>query len=636
MLEAARAKLSSSESRGLIAEALRPGRAGASQGINFEPLRRSETLGRRSIRARFVMEAMIEREIRPPMLVQNGTYILPDERDALSEVMKIIRAIDRSKIDPAIAVTGRVEFLNVPGRIYTGTGWIISKPKDNQAIVVTNRHVAETFARADMRGGYPFMMLPNFSEYEMCIDLIAERGATTTRRVPVPKVLFMAGSRAPDIALLSVEGDELRGLSPVDLSERDARPGDDIGVIGYPANDTNSYDADLQADLKAYFNDDYNVKYFSFGRVTGATIGSPEFTHDATTMPGNSGSIVIDRSTGKATGLHFAGEILSANYAVAIREIKSVLAGLQSKSVVVSKAETEAVGDGSSPVASFVGRDGYDRRFLEPFDLEPPKPGTAWQNDLVDITDADGAGKVKELKYRHFSVWMSQSRKLPLLTAVNIDGTQSKRIGRIDKWYLDERLEAEFQVDNDGYKGNPLDRGHMVRREDPVWGDLEIAKEANRDTFHYTNAAPQHEALNQRDWLRLEEHVLGNAKTAGLKVSVFTGPIFADKDPMYRGLVRIPMAFWKIVAIVNAETGKPSVTGYLLSQGDLIRDVVGEFVYGPFRTYQTEVAAIGGLARLDVDHLSKHDPLSAARKAEALEGNTGRFHVISAGVDLVL
>ena len=87
------------------------------------------------------------------------------------------------------------------------------------------------------------------------------------------------------------------------------------------------------------------------------------------------------------------------------------------------------------------------------------------------------------------------------------------------------------------------------------------------------------------------------------------------------------MAFWKIVAIVSAETGKPSVTGYLLSQGDLIRDAVGEFVYGPFRTYQTEVAAIGRLARLDVDQLSGHDPLPAARKAEGMEGDAGRFHV---------
>lgn len=635
LLEAARAKLSSGMIRGTVRGGLQLERLGSFHGIDLEPLRQ-EALDPRGMRARIVTEAMVEREIRPPMLVRDGTYVLPDENTTLPAVLNIITAIDRRKIDPAIAVTGRVEFVNVPGRVYSGTGWIVGKPRDDQAIVVTNRHVAEVFARPDMRGGYPFMLLPNFSEYEMRIDLIAEHGATKTRRAPIPRVLFMAGSRAPDIALLLVEGDEVRGLSPVDLSDTDPRPGDDIGIVGYPANDTGSYEVDLQDDLRTYFNDVYNVKYFSFGKVTGVSGRSPEFTHDATTMPGNSGSMVIDRSTGKVTGLHFAGQILTANYAVPAREIKSVLTGLQPTSVVVSRAVTEARGDGFSPAASFAGRDGYNRRFLSRAAIDPPKPGETWKDDLVSVIDADGVGQVEELKYRHFSVWMSRSRKLPLVSAVNIDGARSKRLGRIDTWYIDGRLDAELQVDNDGYKGNPLDRGHMVRREDPVWGDLETAGEANRDTFHYTNAAPQHEALNQRDWLRLEEYVLGNARTYGLKVSVFTGPVFADKDPLYRDMVRIPMAFWKIVAIINGQTRKPSVTGYLLSQGDLIRDMVGEFVYGPFRTYQTEVSTIGELARLDVDHLSAHDPLAAARRAEGLEGASGRFHVISGGMDLVL
>lgn len=635
LLEAARAKLASSAVAMTIGGGFHLERMGASSGVNFEPLRRAEALDPKSMRVRMVTEAMIERQIRPPMLIKDGTYVLPDKRTTLPAVLNIIGAIDRHKIDPAIAVTGRVEFVNVPGRIYTGTGWIIRKPSDTQAVVVTNRHVAETFARADQRGGYPFLLLPNFSEYEMRIDLIAEDGATKTRRAPIPKVLFMAGSRAPDIALLMVEGDEVCGLSPVDLSDTYPRPGDDIGVVGYPANDSNSYAVDLQGDLTAYFNDLYNVKYFSFGKVTGVSETALEFSHDATTMPGNSGSVVIDRSTGKVAGLHFAGQLLATNYAVSARELKSVLAGLEPTSVV-SRAVTEATGDGFSPVASFAGRKGYNRRFLSRKAIEPPRPGIIWKDDLASVIDADGGGQVKELKYRHFSVWMSQSRKLPLITAVNIDGARSKRLGRIDTWYLDGRLDAKFQVDNDGYKGNPLDRGHMVRREDPVWGDLRTAREANRDTFHYTNAAPQHEALNQRDWLRLEEYVLGNARTEKLKVSVFTGPIFADKDPLYRGLVRMPMAFWKIVAIINGQTRKPSVTGYLLSQGDLIRDVVGEFVYGPFRTYQTEVLAIGQLARLDVYHLARHDPLAATRRAEGLEGDFGRFHVISSSEDLVL
>lgn len=42
------------------------------------------------------------------------------------------------------------------------------------------------------------------------------------------------------------------------------------------------------------------------------------------------------------------------------------------------------------------------------------------------------------------------------------------------------------------YAGNDIDRGHLVRRASAVRGDTQAeAGQANVDTFHYTNAAPQ-------------------------------------------------------------------------------------------------------------------------------------------------
>lgn len=640
LLDAARQKLVTGQMplTGLMGKGsgMRLERRGApANSMELEPLR-DEALEGESFAHRFKLEAMVEREIRPPMLVRNGTFEEPDVASTLPEVIEVIRKIDRKKIDPAIARTGRIDFVNVPGRLFTGTGWIVAKPKKDEAIVVTNRHVAESFADPDGRGGYAFKLLPNFAQYQMSLDLLAEHGNSAKRQSAIPQVLFMAGSNAPDIALLRVQGDHLLGLEPLEFADREVEVGQDIGVIGYPANDSRSYSAELQDDLTRYFNDIYNVKRFAFGKVDSIDAARSEFTHDATTMPGNSGSNVIDRATGKVVGLHFAGQVMTANYAVVTKEIKAALAGLKSKSVVVSKFVPEANHDGVTPVRSFAGRDGYKPRFLSRIALDPPGPGDTWKDDLTEARSADGGGKTTELKYRHFSVWMSSSRLLPLITAVNIDGNKAKRVGRIDKWYVDGRIPEHAQIDNVGYKGNALDRGHMVRREDPVWGDLETAEEANRDTFHYTNSAPQHEALNQKDWLRLEEYVLGNAKTRGLKVSVFTGPVFGDDDQLYRNVMKIPKAFWKIVAIINKDTRKLSVTGYLLSQGDLIKGITGEFVYGAFRTYQTEVAEIGKLARLEVSHLARHDPMAARRRTERLSENTDRFRAINAGHDLVL
>jgi endonuclease G len=150
------------------------------------------------------------------------------------------------------------------------------------------------------------------------------------------------------------------------------------------------------------------------------------------------------------------------------------------------------------------------------------------------------------------------------------------------------------------------------------------------------HAAPQHEDLNQRDWVGLEDYVLSNARTRGLKVSVFTGPVFGDKDPEYRKLVKLPKSFWKIVSVINDDTGKLSITGYVLCQGDMIKDLTGEFVYGAYKTYQVQVDQIGQLARLDVAHLAKHDPFAKHRKSEGLQENRGSFRSINGPSDLIV
>lgn len=585
------------------------------QGAGLPPI---ETL------APAMAEAIILPVVRPPLLVKEGTWVplLPSE--TIPEVAAVIAALKRDKIDPAIATTGRVEFANVPGKAFVGTGWVIRKLADDRAIVVTNRHVAEEFAYPDRRGGYATRLLPTYDEFQVGVDFLCEWGNPAKRHAPLVKVLFIAGRRTADMALLEIEGDELRGIVPIPLSQGDPVAETPIGVVGYPALDSRN-DA---VQMFEYYRNIYNVKRFAFGYVTQGLQGRPYFLHDATTLGGNSGSLVFNRDTGDAVGLHFAGEPNTANYAVPVSEVEAALAGIAPTQVagfaLSERAETV------TPAQTFAGRDGYRPDFLD-IALPPPAPGPVWESDLSFATDADSGLPTQELRYRHFSVWMCKSRFLPLITAVNIDGLRSKQVGRTDDWRLDGRLPATDQIDNAGYKSNPLDRGHMVRREDPVWGDtVEEAQEANLDTFHYTNAAPQHEALNQKDWLGLEDFVLSAARNHRLRVSVFTGPVFGDDDPLYRKIVRIPQAFWKIVALVDDDTGALSVTGYVLGQGDLIKGITGEFVYGAFLTYQVEVAQVGALARIDVGHMTAHDPLTR------LAAESPRIRMIGGPEDLTL
>ena len=103
-----------------------------------------------------------------------------------------------------------------------------------------------------------------------------------------------------------------------------------------------------------------------------------------------------------------------------------------------------------------------------------------------------------------------------------------------------------------------------------MWGTPEAAARANADTFHFTNCSPQHEGFNQNDetWQGIENFLLDSARNNRRRLTVFTGPVMTERDPIYRG-VRIPLRFWKI-AVAKNNTEKLTVTAYLLDQEKLI------------------------------------------------------------------
>ena len=194
---------------------------------------------------------------------------------------------------------------------------------------------------------------------------------------------------------------------------------------------------------------------------------------------------------------------------------------------------------------NYNNRNGYNANFLEKKVPLPSIPDNL-MDDVVKLKNSNN----EELKYTNFSAVMSKSRGLAFYTAVNIDGSKLEQLERNnDVWYYDPRIEREFQYGPELYSNNDLDRGHLVRRLDPVWGSN--FKDANEDTFHFSNCSPQHKNLNQKTWLDLEDYILRNADVHDLKVNVFTGPVFNQNDLIYRGKYLIPSEFWKVVTIVK-------------------------------------------------------------------------------------
>lgn len=170
------------------------------------------------------------------------------------------------------------------------------------------------------------------------------------------------------------------------------------------------------------------------------------------------------------------------------------------------------------------------------------------------------------------------------------------------------------------YARNNLDRGHLVRRRDPVWGP--DAARANVDTFCYTNAAPQAAEFNQSKelWNGLEDHVLAYADSNRLRLSVYTGPVFADDDPLYRG-VQIPRQFWKIAAWADSK-GVLAAAGFLLDQTPELDDIDLRQVtadatppLGPFKTFQVPLLTVATLTGLRFGPLVEADRLAASTTA---------------------
>lgn len=226
------------------------------------------------------------------------------------------------------------------------------------------------------------------------------------------------------------------------------------------------------------------------------------------------------------------------------------------------------------------------------------------------------------LPYTHFSVLMRLDKRLAAVTGLGIDGTKLMDLDRAGiNWRLDPRLREDQQTGERVYARNDIDRGHLVRRASAAWGDTRAeAAQANADTFHYTNAAPQAAKFNQglELWLGMETYLLEHAADNRRRLVVFTGPIFSDLDPVYRG-VDIPLRYFKVAVFIHE--GELAATGYVVDQTPQLAELpdvprpgaLDEAPpLGPFRTFQTPIRDIAELTGLDLGQLVQVDRMPIA------------------------
>lgn len=253
--------------------------------------------------AQYALEAIIDAEVRPVIDIINGKF---ESTHPLWTQLTTDASI-RARLEQCFRAIGRIELPG--GRIpYGGTGFVVG-----DGLIMTNRHVAEIFASG--LGTRNLRFKPGAAAG---IDFKREYGQKpgTDRMVEVVKIVMIHPYW--DMALLSVAG--LEGLNRLSLSLQDGRQmdGHDIAVVGYPAFDPRN-PADVQDDL---LQGRYGFKRLQPGELhEGMRTASFKklvnaATHDCSTLGGNSGSAVIDLSTGQVIALHFGGRYRERNYAV--------------------------------------------------------------------------------------------------------------------------------------------------------------------------------------------------------------------------------------------------------------------------------------------------------------------------------
>ena len=639
-----------------------------------DPELHEEALHRASLRVReesarndpiedgLVEETIVTRTKRPVLPIRSNDTKLEFAEEADSVIWAKRLTLAKPLLDRAIPAVGRINLSGAP-LDWVGTAWVIAED-----VIVTNRHVAEEFAARDgdsfrFEAGSAGMISAN-------LDFLQEIDNPEKLVFDLVRPLYIGNRPGPDVAFFQIKPVDASGAgklaSPIHLAAK-PRTTPNAAVIGYPAYDSRIPETGLMVRI---FGRVYDKKRLAPGAVT--AVEENRILHDCSTLGGNSGSAVVDLDTGEVLGLHFSGRFLTTNYAVPAHVVKAILDDVRSgrlprpgrgfeapapsqrapsvqtavrpefggasASITIPLTVTINVGDPRAniarpkPMAPLRGGDaaqvdeteavaadyrdrrGYQQQFLgenNP-ELEVALPTVRRRADEILQFEFDGSTET-ELRYHHYSVLMNRRRRMCFFSAVNIDGKLAKKSARV-RWKWDPRIPKAQQIMHECYGDPPkFSRGHMTRREDPGWGDdAETARRGNEDSMHVTNTTPQMQAFNSPIWLGLEDYALDNAKRDEMKISVFTGPYFADDDPEIYG-VQVPRAFWKIIAFVHDETRRLCATGYEMSQEkNLPREE--EFVYGQFFSRhlngatQVPIRRIEARSGLDFGKLASVDP----------------------------
>ncbi|MET4065237.1 serine protease [Bradyrhizobium sp. S3.2.6] len=276
------------------------------------------------------LEALVMMKGRPAIKITDGVF---DQNSLKGSDWEGDFAIEPDQLKEMAGAVGRID---IDGD-HVGTGFVVG-----DGLIMTNRHVAE--AVADQVGNKWILQ----DDVTINFD---DRGEGDEKRFEIKSLIYAGADPISDavnfahldLAIFEVETSnaaKTKFPSRMSLSKSTKKPKTkDVIVVGYPARpdmaaieDPTTHEASMAIAkrLSEIFGLDYGRKYLAPGRIdmTVGTVPSDTaawvFTHDCTTLAGNSGSMVSSFDADfPVTGLHFAGRTLTANFAHALSAVRA-------------------------------------------------------------------------------------------------------------------------------------------------------------------------------------------------------------------------------------------------------------------------------------------------------------------------
>lgn len=290
--------------------------------------------------SRVAAEALIRLTGRPALRLTGGVVSLDDPQLGawVSDVYG-----PRNILLPLVSAVGRIDVLIDGVNAHVGTGIHVAK-----GVILTNRHVLDAFAEPIPSAGTRRFQFS--AEASIAFD---DTASDPEHRFRIKSVIAAGPARIGssvdirrlDMAFLEVEshndaGKDLPGptSSAAFAADADGRA-TSVAVVGFPAKpnlkavvdpETGKASEKMVDALWAIYHTDFGVKYLSPGEVmsrAGALSSDPNawaFSHDATTLGGNSGSAVMQLGAAiNLCGLHFGGAPMRQNLGHDLAAVKT-------------------------------------------------------------------------------------------------------------------------------------------------------------------------------------------------------------------------------------------------------------------------------------------------------------------------